>query len=271
MPAPIWKETNPVTKQQRGVGRREFLAGAAAAGIVSAVGGGGGARRRIRRARRRGRTRSISTYSFWRFLDDSRSPSTSAHRAGGGDGFDGVEILRMQLDGQERTPARMDNAYLQKFKQTPSRGDPAVRLFDPPGLRQPGRGRAAEEHRPNLSTVHRGSIRDGHSHHAPQHRAVGTTRSFDDLMKNRGIEPNLPGYTDDQGFDWVILGGIREVFEEGGAVRGDAVPENHWGLGRRRRGAEDRERGEVAVAEALMDTGNFLRTRNTTSWKRWRT
>lgn len=31
-----------------------------------------------------------------------------------------------------------------------------------------------------------------------------TTKSFDDLMANKGIEPNLPGYTDDQGFEWVI-------------------------------------------------------------------
>lgn len=30
------------------------------------------------------------------------------------------------------------------------------------------------------------------------------TESFDDLMANKGIEPNLPGYTDDKGFEWVI-------------------------------------------------------------------
>ena len=32
----------------------------------------------------------------------------------------------------------------------------------------------------------------------------GTTKSFDDLMANRGIEPRLEGYTDDDGFGWVI-------------------------------------------------------------------
>ena len=32
----------------------------------------------------------------------------------------------------------------------------------------------------------------------------GTSKSFDDLMKHRGIEPPLAGYTDADGFPWVI-------------------------------------------------------------------
>jgi len=32
----------------------------------------------------------------------------------------------------------------------------------------------------------------------------GTTESFDDLMANKGIEPVLDGYTDEEGFKWVI-------------------------------------------------------------------
>ncbi len=32
----------------------------------------------------------------------------------------------------------------------------------------------------------------------------GTSGSFDELMANRGIEPVLEGYTEDEGFKWVI-------------------------------------------------------------------
>src|SRR5437764_394898 len=34
----------------------------------------------------------------------------------------------------------------------------------------------------------------------------GTTKDFDELMKNRGIEPVLPGYTEEEGFKWCIDG-----------------------------------------------------------------
>ena len=32
----------------------------------------------------------------------------------------------------------------------------------------------------------------------------GTSKDFDELMENRGIEPPLPGYTEEDGFPWVI-------------------------------------------------------------------
>src|SRR6266849_5962609 len=31
-----------------------------------------------------------------------------------------------------------------------------------------------------------------------------TSKDFDELMKNRGIEPPIKGYTDEDGFKWVI-------------------------------------------------------------------
>ena len=59
----------------------------------------------------------------------------------------------------------------------------------------------------------------------------GTIKSFDTLMENRGIEPRLEGYTDDDAYKWVIQS-IEEclpVAEKCGVVLG---LENHWGLGR---------------------------------------
>jgi sugar phosphate isomerase/epimerase len=57
------------------------------------------------------------------------------------------------------------------------------------------------------------------------------TKSFDDLMANKGIEPILEGYTIDQGFEWVIdsIGQCIPAAEKCGVVLG---LENHWDLGR---------------------------------------
>ena len=86
----------------------------------------------------------------------------------------------------------------------------------------------------------------------------GTTKSFDDLMANRGIEPRLEGYTDDDGFGWVI-DAFRECLptaEKCGVTMG---LENHWGLGRT-------PEGVLRIIQAIdspwlqvtADTGNFL-------------
>ncbi|MGK0240482.1 MAG: hypothetical protein ACI92G_003968 [Candidatus Pelagisphaera sp.] len=32
----------------------------------------------------------------------------------------------------------------------------------------------------------------------------GTSKNFDELMANKGIEPALKGYTEEDGFGWVI-------------------------------------------------------------------
>ena len=85
-----------------------------------------------------------------------------------------------------------------------------------------------------------------------------TTRSFDELMKNRGIEPTKPGYTDEDGFGWVIdgLNQCLKTAEKCGVI---LALENHWGLGRTHEGVL---RIVNAVnspwLQVLMDTGNFL-------------
>jgi sugar phosphate isomerase/epimerase len=86
----------------------------------------------------------------------------------------------------------------------------------------------------------------------------GTSKSFDELMKNRGVEPALPGHTEDEAFGWVIdgLGQCLKKAEQCGVTMG---LENHWGLGLT-------PQGVLRVVDALnspwlrvtMDTGNFL-------------
>jgi sugar phosphate isomerase/epimerase len=85
-----------------------------------------------------------------------------------------------------------------------------------------------------------------------------TIKDFDDLMKARGIEPILPGYTEDDGFKWCIecIEKCIPKAEQCGVV---LALENHWGLSRI---PEGQLRLINAVPSpwlgALMDTGNFM-------------
>ena len=86
----------------------------------------------------------------------------------------------------------------------------------------------------------------------------GTSKNFDELMANKGIEPRLEGYTDDQGFAWVEDGLQKclPVAEKCGVVLG---LENHWGLGRTAEGVLRVINAiESPWLRATLDTGNFL-------------
>jgi sugar phosphate isomerase/epimerase len=56
-----------------------------------------------------------------------------------------------------------------------------------------------------------------------------TVASFDDLMRVKGKEPPLPGYTEDDGFKWCIdsIAECIPAAEKAGVV---LALENHWGL-----------------------------------------
>ena len=86
----------------------------------------------------------------------------------------------------------------------------------------------------------------------------GTSKDFDALMANRGIEPPLPGYKDEDGFPWVIecFEKCLPTAEKCGVVLG---LENHWGLARTPEGLL---RIHKAVNSPWLgvtfDMGNFL-------------
>jgi sugar phosphate isomerase/epimerase len=85
-----------------------------------------------------------------------------------------------------------------------------------------------------------------------------TTQSFDRLMENRGIEPSLEGYTDEDAFPWVIeaFEKLVPVAEKNGVVMG---LENHWGLGLTPEGVNQIVKAVDSPWLAItMDTGNFL-------------
>lgn len=194
----------------------------------------------------------VSTYSFWQFNGPKdRIPVESCIERAAEMGFDGVEILHVQMTSEE-------NSYLQMLKRRAFENGLALCGFSThQGFVSPD----PEERRQNVEkTIAQMEI--AYALGIPTLRLNtgrwGTIRSFDELMANRGIEPVLPDHTEDEGFEWVIRS-IEELLptaEKLGVVLG---LENHWGLGRT-------VEGVLRIVEALpspwlqvtLDTGNFL-------------
>ena len=194
---------------------------------------------------------AVATYSFWRFKEDLRLSMEECIEQAAALGFDGLDLLHRQMHKE-------DDAHLQSLKRRA-----LINGIDLCGL-----------------SIHQGfvspdaEVRDKNVKHTiyclelcyklgiPCLRLNtgrwGTTRSFTQLMKDRGIEPPLPGYTDEDAYPWVIEGIERclPTAEKCGVL---LALENHWGLGRT-------PEGLLRIVSAvdspwlgiLMDTGNFL-------------
>jgi len=193
---------------------------------------------------------AVSTYSFWHFRDE-KVPIEACIDQAAAMGFDGVEILQVQMGDES-------NGYLQRLKrQAFTLGLDLCGFSTHQGFLFPDR----EKRQQNIDHTIR-SIELAYRLGIPTMRVNtgrwGTSKSFDELMQNRGIEPRLPGYSDEDGFGWVIdsLEKCLPKAEECGVVLG---LENHWGLGRT-------PQGVLRVVEAIdspwlqvtLDTGNFL-------------
>lgn len=172
---------------------------------------------------RRSNPIGVSTYSFWRYNDDSKvSIEDCIHRAGEM-GFDGVEILHVQMEREE-------NDYLQRLKQAAHLEGMCLMGFS---THQSFISTDPEKRRQNVEHTNK-CIELAYRMGIPTMRVNtgrwGTTKSFDELMANRGVEPRLPGVGDDEAFGWVIdcLGECCKKAAECGVTMG---LENHWGLG----------------------------------------
>jgi len=202
----------------------------------------------------------ISTYSFWRFKDNSKVPIEDCIRHSAAMGFDAVEILHRQMDGAApRDNPDLDNAYLQSLKRIAiTEGVDLCGLSIHQGFVSPD-----AEVRKNYIDHTIKCIQLAYKLGIPTMRLNtgrwNTTKDFDQLMKDRGQEPRLPGYTDDEeAFKWVIdsITQCLKPAQECGVL---LALENHWGLGLT-------PEGVLRIVDAvnspwlgvLMDTGNFL-------------
>ncbi|WP_428308769.1 sugar phosphate isomerase/epimerase family protein [Lacipirellula sp.] len=202
-------------------------------------------------ASRRGNPIAVSTYSFWRFKEDSKLSIETCIDEAARMGFDAVEILQMQMESE-------DPAYLQRLKQRAFiNGLSLCGLSTHQGFLSPD----ATVRQKNIDHTNN-AIEIAYALGIPTMRVNtgrwGTSKDFDELMANRGIEPRLEGYTDDDGFKWVIdsLEKCLPTAEKCGVTLG---LENHWGLGLT-------PEGVLRIIQAIdspwlrctLDTGNFL-------------
>lgn len=200
---------------------------------------------------------AVSTYSFWHFDADTVAPMHQCIELAAEMGFDAVEILEVQMRMQNKDQS-VDPAYIRQLKrQTLSNGLALCGMSTHQGFLNPD----PEVRQQNIDKTI-ASIELAYELGIPTIRVnTGrwrTSASFDALMANRGIEPPIEGYTEEDAFPWVIeaFEKIVPTAEKCGVVMG---LENHWGLG-------ITPEGVLRVVDAVdspwlsvtVDTGNFL-------------
>lgn len=193
---------------------------------------------------------AVSTYSYWHFRPPKTPIETVIDKAAALE-IEAVDILHQQLESEDR-------AALQKIKrhaflnginliclsihQNFVSPDPAVRKQHVIHTRYC----LDLAYQLGIPTIRLNSGR------------WRTVESFDKLMELRGIEPAIPGYTEDDAFGWCIecIEQCLPKAQECGVVM---ALENHWGL-------TNSPAGMLRIHKAvnspwlglLMDTGNFL-------------
>ena len=192
----------------------------------------------------------LATYSYWHFTK-KKYPIKKVIDHAAELGVEGVDVLQVQMDGEAP-------GYLRKLKRYAFvNGVDLISLSIHQGFVSPDpkkRQRNIDHTVKCLELAHELGI--------PCIRLNtgrwGTIKSFDALMAARGIEPVLPGHTEDEGFKWCIdsIEKCLPAAEKNGVLM---ALENHWGLARTAKGL-------LRIAKAiqspwlgvLMDTGNFL-------------
>ena len=194
---------------------------------------------------------AVATYSFWRFKDGLKLKIEECIDKATAFGFDGVDILHMQMH-------REDDSYLQELKRHALiNGITLCGLSIHQGFVSPDE----DVRKKNIDHTIK-CMELAHKLGIPCMRLNtgrwGTTKSFDQLMKNRGIEPPLPGYTDEDAYPWVIesIEKCLPAAEKYGVL---LALENHWGLGLTPQGLLRIVKAvDTPWLKILMDTGNFL-------------
>jgi len=194
---------------------------------------------------------ALSTYSFWRFKEGLKLPIETCIDETARMGFDGVDLLLMQMESE-------DNSYLQKLKRHALiNGLDLCCMSTHQGYVYPDN----QKRQQNIDLTLK-QIEIAYKLGVPIVRLNtgrwGTIKSFDELMARKGIEPILSGYTEEDGFKWVIdsIEKCLPKAEECGVILG---LENHWGLARTPEGLLRIVNAiDSPWLQVLLDTGNFL-------------
>lgn len=200
----------------------------------------------------------VCTYSYWHF-HGPKVPIENVIDKAAQLGVAGVDILHRQMDLPEREPLTAEHrAYLRKLKRHAFRNGIALACIS---IHQNFVKADRADRQKEVEHTHK-CFEMAYELGVPCLRINSgrwnTIKDFDDLMKARGIEPILPGYTEDDGFKWCTecLEECLPKAEQCGVVM---ALENHWGLSRT-------PEGQLRIINsvpspwlgALMDTGNFM-------------
>jgi sugar phosphate isomerase/epimerase len=191
----------------------------------------------------------VSTYSYWHLRGD-KYEITRVLEDAARTGFDGVEILHRQM--KDETPAYVMgikrkafnlglDLYMLSIHQNFVSPDPLKRKSEIDHTRRCIDLAA----RLGIPAIRLNSGR------------WGTIRTFDDLMKARGNEPPLSGFTNDDAFQWCI-DSIHQCLPDAEKAGVLLALENHWGL-------TTKPEGVLRIWRAVnspwlginLDTGNY--------------
>jgi sugar phosphate isomerase/epimerase len=234
--------------------RRQFLAATGCALAAPALG-----QEAPKKSEQRPRIKlGISSYSYWHFKTE-KVPIEKVIDETARLGVEGVDILHRQMEIEEL--GKLDAAahvYCMKLKRHAFRaGIDLICLSIHQDFVSPDQAERQKwiEHTEKCIEI-------AYALGVPCIRLNSgrwkTIKSFDDLMKARGIEPVLEGYKEDDGFKWCIesIAKCVEIAAQRGVI---LALENHWGLSRT-------PEGQLRIIDAikspwlaaLVDTGNFL-------------
>ena len=193
---------------------------------------------------------AIATYSYWHFREPKITVQQVIDHASNL-GVDGVDVLHVQMDNES-------SEYIRSLRDRAQ--DKNIELICL-SIHQDFVDPDKEKRENNIDHTKR-CIDIAHdlgiSYIRLNSGRWNTIDSFDDLMANKGIEPVLPGYTEDDGFKWCI-DSIQDCLphaEQAGVV---LALENHWGLTRTPEGLLRIVNSiDSPWLGVLMDTGNFL-------------
>jgi L-ribulose-5-phosphate 3-epimerase len=196
--------------------RRSLLASSALAPLAAPLAGqpaAAAARRRIPLA--------VSTYSYWHF----RTPKYPIEKViddAARIGFDGVEILHRQMDNE--TPAYVNALKRRAFEQG--------LCFPMLSIHQDFVFPDAAERKKQIDHTRRClelAARLGIPAIRLNSGRWKTIPSFDDLMKVKGNEPPIEGYTNEDAIKWCVES-IQACLPEAEDLGVLMALENHWGL-----------------------------------------
>jgi sugar phosphate isomerase/epimerase len=192
---------------------------------------------------------AVSTYSYWHFRT-AKYPVERVIEDAARLGFDGVEILHRQMT--DESPS-----YVNKLKQAAFKLGLALPMLS---IHQDFISDKAEERAEAVTHTIRCidlAARLGIPSIRLNSGRWNTIPSFDDLMKVKGDEPPIKGYTDEDAFRWCIEG-IQKCLPAAEKAGVMLALENHWGLTTK---TENLLRIYKAIDSPWLginlDTGNF--------------